>query len=179
MEPTRARMLRTRVAVSAFAGAADIAAAPPAELVMSVAGIDAGPWLLLSGCVCCILTVAFGSAGPLLFGASLGRVILAVSFFGETGLAITPDGGGGGAEMELAGGGGGIVPEGGDGGPGLSGIVGLLVRDGGFGGGIIPVGGFAIDEGGAGGPGGLGGGGGGGVTLEAGMVTFEVSFLGA
>src|SRR5207249_2351298 len=98
-----------------------------------VAGIETGGWLLLSGCVCCIFTVALGSAGPLLLGASLGRLMRAVSFFGETGFAITPEAGGGGNETELAGGGGGIEPDGGDGGPGRSGIVGLLLSDGGFG----------------------------------------------
>jgi hypothetical protein len=44
------------------------------------AGVRAGAGLLTRGCVCCILTVAFGRAG--LAVLSLGSVIRAVSFFG-------------------------------------------------------------------------------------------------
>lgn len=49
---------------------------------------EVGP--LESGWVCCILTVARGSAGALLFGASEGRLMRAVSFFGEAGFADPP-----------------------------------------------------------------------------------------
>jgi hypothetical protein len=178
MEAANATMLSTSVAVSAFAGDDDTCAAPPGVVTSDVTGIDAGAWLLLSGCVCCIFTVAFGKAGPLLFGASLGRLMRAVSFFGETGFAITPTapGGGGGAGGALGRGGADIEPVGGAGGPGRSGIVGLLLSAGGFGGDIIPLVGFEIEDGGAGGPGGFGGGG--GVTPEPGTATFDVSFFG-
>ena len=178
-----ARMLNTRTSVSDLAGAG--ACETEDAVVTRVVTPEAGGMLLLSGWVCCIFTVAFGNAGPELFGASLGRMIRAVSFFGETGFAITPEpGAGGGAAIALEGGGGGIVPEGGPGGPGLRGMVGLLLSAGGFGGamvplmGLAPVGG-ASGAGGAGGPGGLGGGGAGGVDPKPGMLTFEVSFFGA
>ena len=145
-----------------------MAGAVPELVVSAVIGIEAGGPLLVSGCVCCILTVALGSAGPLLFGASLGRLMRAVSFFGETGLAITPEEGGAG--------GGGIMPDGADGGPGFSGMVGLLLSAGGFGGGMLPSFMMLDGAGGAGGPGGLGAG---GVDVpEPGTVTFEVSFFG-
>ena len=87
--------------VSAFAGELEITGAmleglaalrmPDAEdgccwTLLACGGCD-----FISGCVCCIFTVAFGSAGAELFGASVGRLMRAVSFFGEAGLATIPE----------------------------------------------------------------------------------------
>ena len=111
--------------------------------------VSVGAGLLMSGCVCCILTVAFGIAGLLGPAPSVGRVMRAVSFFGAAVAA------GAGA--------------------GLSGTVGRgPLSDGGFGGGCMPLADFAggsgipACEGGRGGGGAKGlapdGGGGGGAT---------------
>ena len=91
----------------------------------------------------------------------------AVSFFGEAGFETMPEAGGP------------AIPEGGAGGAGLSGTVGLTLSGGGFGGGLAPLSGFKAGApgGGMGGPGGRGAGG--GRDPEAGKVTFEVSFFGA
>lgn len=139
---------------------------------------DTGP--LAIGWVCAIFTVAFGRAGALLLGASLGRLMRAVSFFGDAGLATTPDGGGatgGGAWSPL-------------GGPGLSGTVGLPVSGGGFGGGTELLKGLVGGVDGTIGGGVIGGGAisgpvgvafvltGGGVIADAGSVILEVSFFG-
>jgi hypothetical protein len=113
------------------------------------------------GCVWAILTVAFGRAGALLFGASLGRLMRAVSFFGEAGLATMPDGAGAT--------GGGVNPLGAE---GFKGTVGLPVSGGGLGGGtVLPLSGLVGGalEGGAEMP--LTGG-------TDGRVIFDVSFLG-
>src|SRR5712675_1948885 len=101
-----ARMLNTRTSVSDLAGAAGACETEEA-VVTRVVTPEAGGMLLLSGWVCCIFTVALGNAGPVLLGASLGRMMRAVSFFGDTGFAITPElgaGGGGGAAIPLDGG---------------------------------------------------------------------------
>ena len=118
----------------------------------------------ISGCVCCIFTVAFGSAGAELFGTSVGRLMRAVSFFGDAGFATMPDDPGAG---------GGITPDG----AGFRGIVGLLTIGGGFGGGVRPL--MGLESGG--GAGGADGRdiGGGVITPEAGRETFDVSFFGA
>jgi hypothetical protein len=122
---------------------------------------DAGA--LASGCVACIFTVAFGKAGALLFGVSLGRVMRAVSFFGEAGFAITPEGGAGAAGIAAAGAGAGA---------GLSGTVGFAASGGGFGGGVPAVSGLVTGI-----PSGTGGGG--GVPPAAGgNEIFDVSFFG-
>jgi hypothetical protein len=113
---------------------------------------EVGPFC--KGCVGCILTVAFGSAGAALFGGSLGKVMRAVSFFGEAGLATTPLGAAGAA--------------------GFKGTVGLPVNGGGFGGGTALLSGLVT------GPPGTGGG---GITPLAGAppggkLILEVSFFG-
>ncbi len=118
----------------------------------------------ISGCVCCIFTVAFGSAGAELFGASVGRLMRAVSFFGEAGFATTPD---------APGAGGGMTPEG----AGFRGMVGLLTMPGGFGGGVRPLMGLESGGGAGGAEGRLIGGG--VITPDAGRETFDVSFFGA
>ena len=114
----------------------------------------------VSGWVCCILTVALGSAGRV--APSGGSVIRAVSFFGAAAL-VTP----------------GSAPAGIDGaGVGFRGTVGRAPSDGGFGGVVPGVMGFA---GGAPMPdGGRGGQGGGGATgLEPVVGSLLVSFFGA
>lgn len=172
-----AKTLSTIAHVSALRGEL-LAAAATLTCEVEASGCervpDTGP--LESGCVCCIFTVAFGNAGALLFGASLGRLIRAVSFFGETGLAM-PDGAAGGGTTPL-------------GALGRSGTVGRPLSGGGFGGGVALLSGFvAVPAGGGGtllsgfvgGPptGGLGGkDAGGGVTALCGREIFEVSFLG-
>lgn len=135
------------------------------------------------GWVCCIFTVALGRAGALLFGASLGTLMRAVSFFGCAGLATMPEGAAGAA----TGGGGVLMPLGG---PGRSGTVGLPVSGGGFGGGTEPLSGLVAGaEGGIGGgvigggvtPAGADDGGGAEIPLTGGTggsVILEVSFFG-
>ncbi len=153
--------LSTIIPTSAFPGELSVADATVTWLVDGERTPEAGA--LESGCVCCIFTVAFGSAGPPLFGASLGRVMRAVSFFGETGFAMMPEG------CAAAAGGVGIIPLGG---AGRSGTVGLPVSGGGFGGGTAllsgRVGGAPMDL----------GGGGGTMPDAGGRVIFEVSFFG-
>ncbi len=131
---------------------------------------EAGP--LSMGCVCCIFTVAFGNAGALLFGASLGRLMRAVSFFGEAGRAM-PDGAVDGGTAPLLGA------------LGRNGTVGRPLSGGGFGGGVALLsglvawptgGGGALLSGFVGGP--PAGNAGGGVTALCGSVIFEVSFFG-
>src|SRR5260221_2065909 len=119
-----------------------------------------------SGCVCCILTVALGSAG---FAPSAGSVMRAVSFFGAAARCAM---GSGAVTLLVAGGPGGRAADGADGIPGLGatggapgciGSVGLPASVGGFGGGaLIPLalptgfggpGGTAACEGGFGGGG--------------------------
>lgn len=119
-----------------------------------------------SGCVCCIFTVAFGSAP---FAPSAGRVMRAVSFFGAAAfMACTPlaPGAPGGLIALAAGTPGGFAPDGGA--AGFIGTVGLP-KIGGFGGGVRPLKGRAD---GCGAPTALGGFGGGGTNglaaLEAG-----------
>ena len=144
-------MLSTVEAVSDFAGELS-------TLMVLMAWLMAGAGDLESGCVCCILTVAFGSAGAP-FGISLGRVMRAVSFLGEagrTGGAVMPDwpGAGGTGGRMPDGGGGGIAPEP-AGRAGFKGIVGLPVSGGGLGG-VTLLRGFVTGAepsfGGAGGP---------------------------
>ena len=117
----------------------------------------AGAGLLMSGCVCCILTVALGIAGlPGVVAPSAGRVMRAVSFFGA---AWTP--------LPMGSGALGATPLGL--GAGLSGTVGRApLSDGGLGGACTPLDGLA---GGSGMPacdGGRGGGGTKGRTPEGG-----------
>jgi len=135
-----------------------------------MAWLIAGAGLLERGWVCCILTVAFGSAGAD-FGPSLGRLIRAVSFFGEagrTGGAAIPDWpGAGGAGGRTPDGGGGTEPAGA---AGFKGMVGLPVSGGGFGG-VTPLSGFVI-----GAQPGFGGGGG---VPESGFVTVPEGAAGA
>ena len=123
---------------------------------------DTGPFW--SGWVGCIFTVAFGNAGAALLGASAGRVMRAVSFFGEAGFATTPLGGGGGTAAV-------------GGAAGFNGTVGLPVNGGGFGGGTDPLSGLVA------GPPTVGGGGGtvplaGGCDPPGGKLILEVSFFG-
>ncbi len=171
--PKRARTLRTSESASAFAGEVEMTGATLEGVValrmpeadegcttpLAAGGVD-----FMSGCVCCIFTVAFGNAGAELFGASVGRLMRAVSFFGDAGFATIPD---------APGAGGGTTPEG----AGFSGMVGLLTNGGGFGGGVRPLMGFE-SGGGAGGAEGRDIGGG-VMTPEAGSETFDVSFFGA
>ena len=136
-----------------------------------IAWLMFGAGTLVSGCVCCILTVAFGSAGAP-FGESLGRLMRAVSFFGDAGRT-------GGAEMPDwpgAGGAGGRTPDGGGGiaaepagAAGRKGMVGLPVSGGGFGG-VTLLKGLVIGV-----PAGLSGGG--GVPLS-GLVAVPVGATG-
>lgn len=172
IEPTKATMLRIVVTLSGCAGEVEADDARLAALVVTAVIPDWGRrtpegWDFDRGCVCCILTVAFGSAGAELFGASLGRLIRAVSFFGDEGLVMTP---------EPPGADGGTAPDGGAGGAGRSGTVGLPESGGGLGGGIAPLRGL-VSGGGAGGVDGrlIGG----GIVPEPATVTLEVSFLGA
>jgi hypothetical protein len=109
--------------------------------------------------------VAFGSAGAELFGASLGRLMRAVSFFGDAGFATIPDAPGPAGET---------TPDG----AGFSGMVGLPESGGGFGGGVIPLMGLE-SGGGIGGAEGRDMGGGGTAPDPVGRDTFEVSFFGA
>ena len=128
-----------------------------------MAWLIAGAGLLERGWVCCILTVAFGSAGAD-FGASLGRLMRAVSFFGEagrTGGAAIPDWPG-------AGGAGGRTPDGGGGTTPLSGFV-IGAPPGFGGGGGVPESGFVTVPEGAGA----------GAGLMSAIGILEVSFLGA
>ena len=123
-----------------------------------------GAGLFTSGCVCCILIVAFGMPA---FDPSGGSVIRAVSFFGAADCVI-------GSGGRLAGAG-----------VGFRGMVGRAPSEGGFGGGLIPLVGL---EGGGGTPSwedGLGGAGtkgfgaeegGGAISMLAGI--FVVSFFG-
>ena len=166
-------MPSTKVSVSDFAGEVEMVGAtlaalaafriPDAEegcccMLLAWGGCD-----FMSGWVCCIFTVAFGSAGAELFGASVGRLMRAVSFFGEAGLATMPD---------PPGAGGGRVPDG----PGFSGMVGRLENGGGLGGGVMPLPGL---ESGGGAGGAEGRDIGGGVAIpEEGRDTLEVSFFG-
>ena len=166
-------MPSTKVSVSDFAGEVEMVGAtlaalaafriPDAEegcccMLLAWGGCD-----FMSGWVCCIFTVAFGSAGAELFGASVGRLMRAVSFFGEAGLAMRPD---------PPGAGGGMVPDG----TGFSGMVGRLENGGGFGGGVTPLTGL---ESGGGAGGAEGRDIGGGVTIpDEGRDTLEVSFFG-
>ena len=170
-------MERTNVPTSAFAGELSVDEATVTWLVDGARTPEVGP--LESGCVCCIFTVAFGSAGAPLFGASPGRVMRAVSFFGEAGFGAMPE--------ACAASGGALMPLGG---AGRSGTVGRPVSGGGFGGGTEPLSGLVC-----GAPSELGGGGrmplfgaggfdsgvgtGGGTTPDdVGKVILEVSFLG-
>ncbi len=161
------------VSVSDFAGEVEMVGAmlaalaafrmPDAEDGCCCMPLAWGGCDFISGWVCCIFTVAFGSAGAELFGASVGRLMRAVSFFGEAGFATMP---------EPPGAGGGMTPEG----PGFSGMVGLLPSGGGLGGGVRPLTGL---ESGGGAGGAEGRDMGGGVTIpEAGRDTLEVSFFG-
>ena len=171
-------MLRIIVAVSAFAGELDVppdtdAGLEAAERMPEASGWDctpeaAGSCVLMSGWVCCIFTVAFGRAGAALFGWSLGRLIRAVSFFGEAGLATMPDapGAAGGCAM----------PDGGA--AGFSGMVGLPESGGGFGGGVAPLSGLESGGGAGGAEGRLIGGGGGMMPDPVGRTTLDVSFFG-
>ena len=138
-------------------------------------GLTAAPGCL-SGCVCCILIVAFGIVD---FAPSGGIVMRAVSFFGEAAFCVTGSGGG---LMPLPAGATGLA--GADGaGTGFNGTVGLAPSDGGFGGGFTPLRGFigaAPKE-----PGGFGGGtkgfddGGGGTADAGGVVTADPGFSGS
>ena len=166
-------MPSTKVSVSDFAGEVEMVGAtlaalaafriPDAEegcccMLLAWGGCD-----FMSGWVCCIFTVAFGSAGAELFGASVGRLMRAVSFFGEAGFATMPD---------PPGAGGGMMPDG----PGFSGMVGLPESGGGLGGGLMPLAGL---ESGGGAGGAEGRDIGGGVAIpEVGSSTLEVSFFG-
>jgi hypothetical protein len=165
-------MLRIVATLSGAAGDVEGAAARlEAEVVTAVipdcGGRTPEGCVFVSGWVCCIFTVAFGRAGAELFGASLGRLMRAVSFLGDEGLAMTPDAGAAGA---------GTAPDGGAGGAGLSGTVGLPENGGGLGGGDTALTGLESGGGAGGVEGRLIGG---GIAPEPGRVTLEVSFLGA
>jgi hypothetical protein len=171
-DATNATMLRIVSTWSGFAGDVDGAAARlDAEVVTAVipdcGGRTPEGWVFVSGWVCCIFTVALGRAGAALFGASLGRLMRAVSFFGDDGFVMTPDAGGAGC---------GTAPDGGAGGAGLRGTVGLPENGGGFGGGVDPLTGRESGGGAGGLEGRLIGG---GIAPEPGRITLEVSFLGA
>lgn len=119
--------------------------------------VTVAPGWRTSGCVCCILIVALGIPG---FPPSGGRVMRAVSFFGEAGFWVT------GSTSGAAPGAGGLeIAETGAAGAGLSGTDGFGPSDGGFGGGMVPLTGLSgpvPSE-----PGGLGGGGTKGLAPEA------------
>lgn len=167
-------MLRISPIVSGFADVAEICVAtlaalgafriPDAEDGCACTLLACGGCDFMSGCVCCIFTVALGNAGAELFGASVGRLMRAVSFFGDAGFATMPD---------PPGAGGGMAPDG----EGFSGMVGLLTIGGGFGGGVSPL--MGLESGG--GAGGAEGRdiGGGVITPDAGRETLDVSFFGA
>ncbi len=165
-------MLRTMVSVSAFAGEVETAGAMLAALTdLSGPVVAATCWMplacggaFMSGWVACIFTVALGRAGAELFGASVGRLMRAVSFFGDAGFATIPE--------PTGAAGGGMAPEG----AGFSGTVGLLESGGGFGGGVSPLIGFESGGGAGGAEGRVIGGG--GTMPEEGRETFEVSFFG-
>ncbi len=187
-----ARTLSTVDTVSAFAGELSTP-------IVVIAWLIAGAGTFESGWVCCIFTVAFGSVDAL-FDASLGRLMRAVSFFGDagrTGCEAIPDWpGAGGAGGRMPDGGGGMAAEP-AGAAGFKGIVGLPVSGGGlggvmllsglvigappgFGGGGAPESGrVATPDGAAGADGGATGerGAAGGVT-DSGIGIFEVSFFG-
>ena len=166
-------MLSTSVSVSPLRGELDAADAT-LSCDVEASGCERVPEIgpLESGCVCCIFTVALGNAGALLLGASLGRLMRAVSFFGETGFAAMPDAAAGRGATPL-------------GALGRSGTVGRPVSGGGFGGGVALLSGFVAGPTEAGGgallsgfvAGPPAGGSGGGVPLW-GRVILEVSFFG-
>ena len=150
------------VALSGSEGETEVVMAEATEVIeVAGAGLTPDGAGFVKGCVCCIFTVAFGKADPPPLEGSTGRLMRAVSFFGEAGFETMPVADGCTAP---------------DGGAGLSGTVGLPLSGGGFGGGIEPLSGFKEGGGGIGAPGGRGGGG--GTEPEAGKVTFEVSFFG-
>src|SRR3954470_24555107 len=93
------------------------------------------PGCFTRGWVCCILIVAFGMAG---LAPSGGRVMRAVSFFGEAAFCVT---GSGGLSPLPAGATGFATLVGA--GAGFSGTVGRAPSDGGFGGGFTPLTGLA------------------------------------
>jgi len=154
--------------LSGFAGELEVEAMLAALVVTAVipdcGGRTPDGCGLVSGCVACIFTVALGSAVAPLFADSLGRLMRAVSFLGEVGLAMAPGAGGC------------MTPDGGAGGAGRSGTVGLPENGGGFGGGVAPLSGRE-SGGGAGGADGRASGGG-GIAPELAIVTLEVSFFG-
>ena len=118
-------------------------------------------WVFTSGCVCCIFTVAFGSAGLLV--PSGGSVIRAVSFFGAAPFCVTGSNAG-------------VGPPDGDG-AGFSGTVGRAPSDGGFGGGFAALIGLAAGSATVGSGCGEGGGDVAG-ALPASVGSFVVSFFG-
>ena len=142
-------MLRIVTALSLAGSAAGIVDATTAG--EKPEGVTAtGMVLLISGCVCCILIVAFGRPA---FAPSGGSVIRAVSFFGTADTATVS-----GIPAARAAGAG----------VGFKGTVGREPSDGGLGGGVMPLIGFG---GGSGAPpceGGLGGAGTKGFGAEGG-----------
>lgn len=176
IEMTRATMARMFVAPSG-----PDSTCMAGEVEMDGAGVIAedcrkvGAGLLMSGWVCCILTVALGIAGLPGAEPSGGSVIRAVSFFGAAGFA---GGGGGWTPLPTGGGGAFCTPLGA--GAGLSGTVGralpsagglggrLAPLRGGFGGGVTPLTGLAGGSGMPGCEGGRGGGGASGLVAEGG-----------
>ena len=111
------------------------------ERVMAGDWVSVGEGLPMSGCVCCILTVAFGSAGLPGAAPSGGRVMRAVSFFGAAGFSgVVAAGAGGGC--------GGLGAAAPGVGAGLSGTVARAPpSDGGFGGSCTPLAGLAGGKG--------------------------------
>lgn len=150
-ETSSAAMLRmlTKPSGSASTGAAAMVARAGAGWMLLALPAE-GAGCFTSGWVCCILIVAFGSAG---LPPSGGSVIRAVSFLGEAAFCVT---GSGAALIPLAAGTAGLAaPEGAA--AGFSGTEGLLPSVGGFGGALMPLTGFKAPE-----PTGAGGFGGGG-----------------
>lgn len=89
-------MLSTRVAVSEPPEGETEVDMAGATVVTDVTGAGLTPEVgaLLKGWVCCIFTVAFGRAGPPAFADSAGRLMRAVSFFGDAGFETMPEAGG-------------------------------------------------------------------------------------
>ena len=165
MESTSAAMESAFVAVSGpdstcIAGEVEIAG----ERVMAEEWVSVGEGLLMSGCVCCIFTVAFGIAGLLGAAPSGGRVMRAVSFFGAAGFSgVVAAGAGGGC--------GGLGAAAPGVGAGLSGTVARAPpSDGGFGGSCTPLAGLAGGKGMPAWEGGRGGGGSGGLAPNDGAT---------
>jgi hypothetical protein len=127
----------------------DVRAGDACRLLCVVTG---APGCFTNGCVVTILMVALGN--PVLLPSG-GKVIRAVSFFGEAALCVTSSGGGLAGLVAGTAGATGLATLVGAA-AGLSGMVGLAPSEGGLGGGLIPLKGLTPepkDDGGLGGGG--------------------------